>query len=278
MPGTLSVTMTKVDVQPRSAALSGAGMLDVAGMTPVMPIAVPLSSSGTLTAPIYATYARAATMSGVGTLVATGLRQQPMAAPFTSTGALTATVVQPIQVVAIVTASFPFGNNVTVAFTGWTPALNDVVVSFPMNTAASLTGTPSAGWVNPLGGSTTVSTTQQSLGVAYHLVTAAEVSAGTTSYTMSGYWSGGSIHKAVAIVLRNVNPASVVDSINTSSSTTSVATHVLPGLTGSNLSTNSAVFSCASLDTITNPYTAAPAGWTMLNGIGMFQNDQCRLP
>lgn len=161
-------------------------------------------------------------------------------------------------------------------FASYTPQLNDVVVMFPSDSAGGVgvSAIPS-GWVNPLGGTTRVISDSHQLLAIYHVVTSGEVSAVTTTYTGTNLFDSSAFGNVAGVVLRGVSTVTPIDSTGTAfDSTDTVTPHVLPGLTGTNLSTGSLVLSCVTKDG-GGLYASTPAGWTQLtntnNGNGMWQ-------
>ena len=125
--------------------------------------------------------------------------------------------------------------------------------------AATIT-TPS-GWTNVLGGNTIVSDSIHGLFCIYHWVTSTEATNGTMAYTASTIWSGNTSGGAAGVVLRGVDTTTPIDSTGTTFNGTASTTGVLPGLTGSNLSSNSLVLSGISPGG-TSTFTT-PTGWTL---------------
>lgn len=165
-----------------------------------------------------------------------------------------------ISVVATVGASASASRNRALTFSSWTPQLNDVVVMFGSSNSITTITTPS-GWTNVLGGNTVVSTSGNSLFCVFHQVTAGEVSAVTMTYTASNIWAGSTAGAAWGLVLRGVDPTTPLDSSNSTSNSSTTTTGVLPGLTGTNLSTNSMIV--AGITTYGTSTFTTPAGWTV---------------
>lgn len=146
--------------------------------------------------------------------------------------------------------------------TGWTPAVNDVVVFWVSSTAAAVTITIPSGWINPLGGTTDVESDSHEMCCVYHLVTAAEASGVTRTYTATNLYDATQTGQVAGCVIRGVDPNSVIDSANSTSDLANSATpHILASLTGTNLLNDSLVMSAVAKDT-TGTYTT-PSGWTV---------------
>lgn len=152
-------------------------------------------------------------------------------------------------------------NDPAVTFPGtYVPAEDDVVVLFISSTTvmdvvadASL---PS-GWVNPLGDGVNVDSDAHGVGILYHLVTAGEETAVTLTYTATNALAAAETGNVIGVAVRDVDPASVIDSINTTfDSTNTVTPAVLASLTGTNLSDDSLVLRYTAQDntaTFTEP-------------------------
>lgn len=152
----------------------------------------------------------------------------------------------------------------SLTFTGWTPALNDLVIMFPRDASPDSTLTIPGGWVNPLGGTTKITTDSNQSAVLYHFVTAGEVSAVTTTYSPTNLFSFAIFGSVVGSVLRGVDTTTPVDSVATTFDSSDTATpHVIPALTGANLSTGSLVLGATSRDG-DGAYGSGPGGWTQI--------------
>ena len=134
-----------------------------------------------------------------------------------------------ISVAATGSAAVTTNRSPSVTFGSYTPALNDVVV-FVCNTGAS-----AAGAVAPSGWGTTsgaVFSDSHTGVLAYHLVTAAEVSAVTTTYTATNLWNAVATGNVVGVVLRGVDPdIQWDDAASGLNSANSATPHVIPALT-----------------------------------------------
>ena len=144
----------------------------------------------------------------------------------------------------------------------WVPAVNDVIVMFPSSTVTVVTvidDASSGGWVNLLGSTVDVESDAHQLSGMYHLVTTAEAAAVTRTYTATNWTSATQTGNVCGAVIRGVDPQNVIDSANsTFSSTNTVTPSVLASLTGTNLFNESLVISCVCLDgtgTYTTPTT-----------------------
>lgn len=154
--------------------------------------------------------------------------------------------------------------NMTFSSTKWVPKTNDVVqlwVTLP----TSATITVPAGWTNVLVGNTVVNSGQHTLYCIYHLVTAAEETAGTLFYTANGTHTSATC-TILGVVLRGVDPINPVDSAASTFSGTATATHVLAGLTGANLTDDSLVLSGLAADGTGQP--TPPDEWGVITGAG----------
>lgn len=159
-------------------------------------------------------------------------------------------------------------NDPSVTFTGYTPLENDLVILFPSSTTvlgvvanASLP----AGWANPLGDGVEINSDAHGMAALYHLVTAAEETAVTTTYTATDALDAAETGYVHGEVFRYVNPAAPIDGFNTDQGSGNTTTpHVLAGITGSGvLLDDSMVVSSVAKDA-TGAYSSVPAGWTQL--------------
>lgn len=170
-----------------------------------------------------------------------------------------------ISVVATGSADIATNRTTTVTFSSYTPAANDVVLLWTKNPTNGLVVTVPSGWAtcDPAGGNTNVTSDSHTATAVYHLVTSGEASANTVTYAATNLWNAASNQAVAAIVLRGVDPTTPIDSSAAAfDSGNSVTPHVLPALTGANLSSNSMVVGCVAKDT-NGTYTVAPTGWTI---------------
>jgi hypothetical protein len=146
---------------------------------------------------------------------------------------------------------------------GYVPQLDDFVRVYMTSTATAITlsATPAA-WVNPFGSTVDMETDSHEASVGYHWVTAAEVTAVTTTYTLTGWFAASQTVGIIGTVYRGVDKTNPIDDLRTTQdSGNNASPHFIPGLTGT-LSEGSLVdgFVCADG---TGTYTD-PAGWTLL--------------
>jgi hypothetical protein len=171
----------------------------------------------------------------------------------------------PPHIVATSTAALST-NDPALTFQGYTPVENDVVVMWP--SSATVLGVVAdsslpSGWVNPLGDGVEVLSDAHGLCVLYHLVTAAEESGGTITYTATNALDAAETGNVAGCVVRAVDSTTVIDSINSTFDSSNATPHVLASLTGTNLSTGSLVLSCVAKDG-TGAYTTTPSGWSFV--------------
>lgn len=162
-----------------------------------------------------------------------------------------------------------FGSAVTTAsrspaitFSNYKPRTNDVVAFFAASGTAAAAATAPTNWVlpTPATGANPVASDSHTYAFTYHVVTAAEETASTTTYTATNLWNATQTGNVVGLVLRGVDTTAVIDSLVSGFSSTNTATpHVFPALTGANLSTGSLVVGGVASDGLST-YTT-PAGW-----------------
>lgn len=134
----------------------------------------------------------------------------------------------------------------------------DVILAFPSSTNTATITIPS-GWVNVLGGTTDVESDSHELSGGYHVVTAGEV--GQTAWTLTNWYDTTEVGNVVAILVRNVDPADVLDiAASAFNSGNTITPHVLAGLTP--IVDGGFIVSCVAKDGTGN-YTTPPAGWSL---------------
>jgi hypothetical protein len=143
----------------------------------------------------------------------------------------------------------------------YTPAAGDIVVLWARAATGSGTATVPSGWVNPLGGNALAAASTVSVIAVYHVVTSAEATAVTTAWTLTNLWDANQTGAAYTAVLRGVDQVTVIDDFNSAINSTASTTHVLAGLTGTDLSNNSLVLSGVVGDG-SSVYASAPSGWS----------------
>jgi hypothetical protein len=166
----------------------------------------------------------------------------------------------PPQVMTSASAAMTASRSPAVTFTGYTPQAFDVVVLYPRSPAVSAITVPT-GWVNPLGGNAVASTGTDTLCCVYHLVTTAEASAATVTYTATNLFNANVTDTVQAVVVRGVDSASVVDAVATATGA-SVTPHVLAGLSGADLANGSLVISSLSSEGPRTYSASPPTDWT----------------
>ena len=168
-----------------------------------------------------------------------------------------------VSIVAWGSAAITASRSPAITFSPYHPQVDDIVLFFPSSTGITITPTAPAGWINPLGGTTDVETTAHEICCVYFPVTDASNQTGSVTYTATNLFGATTTGNVVGCVLRGVDPAAIIDDSGTGFSNTTTATpHVLPGLTGANLTNDSMVISCVAKDG-TGAYSAAnqPVGW-----------------
>lgn len=118
---------------------------------------------------------------------------------------------QPTIVASVDAGTFSSRTVTTGTIPSWTPQLNDLVgvlVNMPQSTPIPMTMPP--GWANALS-SSAGSPSGANTVVVYHLVTAGEVSAATTSWTLTNLFDSSESGRQVSFVVRGVNPAAPID-------------------------------------------------------------------
>jgi len=149
----------------------------------------------------------------------------------------------------------------TGSFAAYTPLMNDVIVGW-FSATTVLAVTMPAGWVSVLGGNTVVASSVHTVCCAYHVVTQAEETAVTVAWTLTNLWNTAGTGNAVCLALRGVDTNNVIDVASTTfNSTAGTTPHVMPGVSGANVSLGAWQISGLTVET-TDSYGAAPGGWT----------------
>lgn len=145
------------------------------------------------------------------------------------------------------------------------PAADDLIVLFISSQAQGAVWASLADWDNPLGGTTAVASDAHVMGARMHFVTSAEAGASTVTWTLTNLFSNSQTGAVHGVIVRGAHPNLPVDQITTGfSSANTVTPHVVPGLTGSGLYTDSLVVASLAKDA-TGAYVATnPTGWTQI--------------
>lgn len=145
----------------------------------------------------------------------------------------------------------------------WTPAENDQLVVFLSCTNTFVPQTIS-GWSDLSSGSVTPGDNSTSVTSIRHTVTSGEATAVTTSYSLSGLFSGTETGRWWLVVLRGVDPVNPIDGVGTWFTAGDTDTnHQLAAISGTGLSDNSFVLRQISSDGPNRTYTT-PGGHTKL--------------
>ena len=145
----------------------------------------------------------------------------------------------------------------------WTPLEGDLVLAWMGSTSSVSAGSGASGWADVGTGPINPGDASMGMGCAYHVVTAGEQTAGTTSWDLTGYWAGAETGRWMVAVLRGADPTAPIDAAGSWSTTDTPSTHVLAGLSGASLSTSSLVVSCVMSDGA-NATRTTPSGWTQV--------------
>jgi hypothetical protein len=158
----------------------------------------------------------------------------------------------------------------SVTFTGYTAKTNDLVILFVSSTTllgAVANASLPAGWVNPLGDGAEINSDAHGMACFYHLVTSAEESGSTTTFTATNALDATETGYVQGVVVRNAEPTDPIDGSGTAQdSANTVTPHVLAAITGTGgvLLDHSLVISSVAKDGVGDYGTGAPAGWTWL--------------
>jgi hypothetical protein len=153
----------------------------------------------------------------------------------------------------------------TGVFSGYTPALDDMILLIPTSSSTGTLAVASdgGGWLNALGSGNEVNA-GSAMGIAffYHWVTAGEVSAVTQTYTFTGGLVGLETGYTQALAIRGVNKTTPFDDIQTNPIATAVTPHDTPALSGSNLGNDSLILIGVAKDGTGDYGVLNPTGYT----------------
>lgn len=147
---------------------------------------------------------------------------------------------------------------------GYTPVADDLVVFWNASTSGATLAVVASGWTNPLGGTSISTPADGTVAVAclVHVVTPAEVSANTNSWTFTSMWNTAETGETIVAVVRGADSANPIDASAVAFDPGVVTPHVLAGLAGAGLETGSLVLSGVFPDAFETYST--PAGWSLV--------------
>lgn len=131
----------------------------------------------------------------------------------------------------------------TGTFSGYVPALNDLILHAVSSTSTMAAAADPSGWTNLLGSGGELNVAAAMSGLwCYHFVDAGEVSAVAQTYTATGILGAAETGIIHSFAVRGVNTSTPVDLFNTTSDALSSATpHLTAALAGASLSDGSLV-------------------------------------
>jgi len=154
-----------------------------------------------------------------------------------------------------------------VTLSGYAPAVGDYVFLFVATMNPAVVILP-AGWSNVLPGTNVVATSFHQLSVVYHVVTSADVSAATTTYTATNLFGAGLLGYVHGCAARGVD---AIDAVGTKNVASSVTPHYLAALDASAVTrNNSLLIRCMARDG-SNGYGANPSGHTQIQSTNVNQ-------
>jgi hypothetical protein len=235
-----------------------------AALTPTALLGAILSASLTNTAALTAVTAPNLPAALAASAALSGaIAPPPLSGNLAASCALSAVVQEVIQIVGTPNRS-AFASATTISTgnvaTAGTLLAGDIVATWVRTATSAPTWTVPTNWVNPLGGTTQAASGTTSCQMIYHIVTSAEQTANTVSWSLSSFFSSGQSGAVYSIVLRNVDQSNPIDAINTATTSSTGTTQVLAGLTPSK--DNSMVLSGIA-NSSSATYTTAPSGWNI---------------
>ena len=150
----------------------------------------------------------------------------------------------------------------------WAPREDDLVVAWVSTSNNASLATVPSGWVDCGAGLVITTDTTCGLIALTHLVTAAEETAGTVSWSLTGLFIAAEQGEWLVVVARGVDAAAPIDAYGSWTQGTLGAAHSLAGVTG--VGSGSLVLSgiIADAPTVTYP---TPSGWTgHITGAGTY--------
>lgn len=178
-------------------------------------------------------------MAGSGHFASTVTSRTSTSATITGHGGFTGTgraINQPTVAASLNSGTFSSSRSPTTGtIAGYTPALNDlVVIVLALTQSGAITVAAPSGWTAITFGANnfiqgTSSGTAGSMVILYHYVTSAEVTAGTTSWTLTNVLGTAKAGRRYVAVLRGVNTTTPVDAV--ASAATTGATMTIPDVT-----------------------------------------------
>lgn len=141
----------------------------------------------------------------------------------------------------------------------------DIIAVFLRAGTSTATITVPATWVNPLGANTVIFGNSGVTGAfLYHVVTSGEASANTVAWTLTNLWDSTQTGATYSQVVRGVDQVTVVDATGNLSGGAATTTHVLAGLTGSDITVSGDIVLRGVGGDTSSTYATAPAGNTFL--------------
>jgi len=166
----------------------------------------------------------------------------------------------------------------TRSLTGITLQENDLIVQVANNNGAAPVLTDPVDWINAFGANTAIMSTNNALIIMLHRVTAAEITAGTTSWTLTNIFSSSQNGRQWTTVLRGVDPTTPLDTVV--SNPNSGGAMIIPDITPTK--DGSFVMGFGMPDDIGNAIASVVSPWveglrvsdgTSTSGLIMYQTD-----
>lgn len=165
------------------------------------------------------------------------------------------------SVIATGVGSYTTLSGPTVSAT-WTPQADDILIAWASCTNSAAAGSGVTDWPDVGPGLITPGDASCAMSAVRHVVTGAEATAGTTSWSLAGLFTGTETGEWMLAVVRGGDPATPIDAAASWFTATDTGTpHTLPGLAGADLATDSLVISGIIADNFSRTYTT-PSGWT----------------
>jgi hypothetical protein len=150
---------------------------------------------------------------------------------------------------------------------GASPVEDDIIVAYigSIGSAAFTSGDEPSGWVNCLADNTVLDPADSSVFACflYHVVTNAEDTAHTTSWTLTNLWANAETGDIAACYLRGVDTAAIIDAFGSTVEPNNAATHTLPVVAGASIASTGGLVLRGVIKDTNGTYTT-PAGHTIV--------------
>ena len=152
----------------------------------------------------------------------------------------------------------------TIAFTLATAPLENDVIYLCAGSTVAATFTKPSDWFSghPDGANARYSTSAHGVFVIGHVVTAAEASGNTVSWTLTDIYNFVQTFNLMVVVYRGVDPTDLISFIGSTIVDPAAATAEIPLMDGTWMETDGVLFCFHSMDSLFSGQGTTPTGWT----------------